>query len=193
MTSPPDAVFLRGLDFFTDAVTRLGGSDWERPSPCAGWRALDVLGHVGVGVGFGTRLLLGEQPDWTPVDPPGAAVEGEPSAWWAGLTEPARAAVRDVDLERVIDSPVGPRSVGEGLRFPALDLFIHSWDLSRSIGGDVVFPEDVIEFAHAAIDPLPAERVRSPRVFAPELAPPQAATPTQACLCWSGRDPLWTP
>ncbi len=31
---------------------------WKRPSPCDGWRALDVLGHVGAAVEFGTLLHL---------------------------------------------------------------------------------------------------------------------------------------
>lgn len=154
---------------------------------------LDVLGHVGSAVGFGTRLLLGRQPEWAPADPPGAAVEGDPATWWNALTGPAREAVGGADLDRVIDSPVGPRSVAEGLRFPALDLFIHGWDVVRSVGGDVVLPTEVVEFAHAAIDPLPTERVRSPRVFGAERPPPAGATPTQACLAWTGRDPFWAP
>jgi len=55
----PDLIFLDGLDLFSGAVARLGASDWDRPSPCAGWRAVDVLGHVGAAVRFGTRLLEG--------------------------------------------------------------------------------------------------------------------------------------
>lgn len=57
MTWQPDAAFIDGLNFFTSAVSRLVASDWERPSPCEGWRTLDVLGHVGAAVQFGTLLL----------------------------------------------------------------------------------------------------------------------------------------
>ena len=183
---------MHGLDFFTGAVNLLSGADWERPSPCEGWRALDVVGHVGTAVDFGTRLLRGEQPDWAPADPPGDIVTGDPAAWWLGLTGPAREALEDADLERVIESPVGPRTIAEGLRFPALDLFIHAWDVARTIGKDVTLPADVIEFAHAAIDPLPEAGVRSPRVFGAELPAPPGASSSHACLAWTGRDPLWT-
>ncbi len=193
MPESPDVVFLEGIDFFTGPVNLLTGSDWERPSPCAGWRAIDVLGHVGTAIDFGTKLLRGEQPDWSPLDPPGDGVRGDPASWWRGLTGPARGALQDAELDRVIESPVGPRTIAEGLRFPALDLFIHAWDVGRTIGVDVTLPDRVIEFAHAAIDPLPEERVRSPRVFGVELPAPPGATPTQACLAWTGRDPLWTP
>lgn len=193
MPESPDVVFLQGLAFFGGAVDLLTDADWERPSPCAGWRAVDVVGHVGSGIDFGTKLLRKEEPDWSPSDPPGDGVQGDPAGWWRGLTGPARSAVEGADLDRRIESPVGSRTIAEGLRFPALDLFIHAWDLARTIGDDVTLPDAVIEFAHAAIDPLPDERVRSAGVFGAEQPVPPGATPTQICLAWTGRDPLWTP
>src|SRR3984957_13439942 len=74
----PDTAFLQGLDFFSGAVAELGDAAWQRTSPCADWRALDVLGHVGQATRFGTLLLQGAQPAWAPVEPPGAAVDGTP-------------------------------------------------------------------------------------------------------------------
>lgn len=127
------------------------------------------------------------------MDPPGAAVDGDPVAWWEALAGPAREAVSGVDLSRVVESPMGRRTIGEGLSFPALDLFVHAWDLGRAVGADVEIPAQAIEFAHSVIDPLPAEQVRSPRVFAPEVAPAASATPTQRFIAWTGRDPHWAP
>jgi uncharacterized protein (TIGR03086 family) len=187
----PDTAFVLGLDFFGDAVHRLGPEDWEQASPCQGWRALDVLGHVGQATRFGTALLQGTRPDWSPVDPPGALVEGPPGAWWTGLAGPARDAVDGVDLSREMDSPAGRRSVGDGLSFPALDLYIHGWDIAKSGGIDLVIPAEAIEFAHAVIDPVPAERVRNGRVFAAERPAPADATASEAFLAWTGRDPAW--
>lgn len=175
----PDAVFLDGLDFFSGAVGRMGASGWERPSPCGGWRALDVLGHVGAAVEFGTLLLMDRHPAWSPVDPPGGAVEGEPTAWWDALVEPARRAVGGVDLAKMVDSPMGLRPVGEGLSFPALDLFVHAWDLARSVGEDVEVPAAVIDFARAVIDPLPEATVRNERVFAAPAPTPANASPSR--------------
>ncbi|MHB1615356.1 MAG: maleylpyruvate isomerase family mycothiol-dependent enzyme, partial [Actinomycetes bacterium] len=149
MAGRSDVVFLDGLDFFTSAVARLDASDWGRESPCSGWRAVDVLGHVGSAVRFGTKLLRDDGPVWEPVDPPGAAVQGDPGSWWGALVGPAREAVSGVDLSRVVDSPMGRRSIGEGLSFPALDLFVHAWDLRRVVDADLDIPAEVIEFAHA--------------------------------------------
>lgn len=193
MVAPPDTVFLDGLDFFTAAVRRLDRTDWPRPSPCADWRAVDVLGHVGAGVRFGTELLGDAHPKWEPVEPPGAVVAGDPGAWWAGLVRPAAERVRGADLSRVVESPMGRRTVAEGLRFPALDLFVHGWDLTRVVGADVEIPAEVIEFARAVIDRVPTEQLRSPKVFAAAVPVPSDATPTESFIAWTGRDPRWQP
>ncbi len=187
----PDVAFLQGLDFFGGAVRQLSPADWDRPSPCSGWRALDVLGHVGQATRFGTALLQGTRPDWSPVEPPGAVVEGGPEAWWTGLAGHAADAVSGVDLTREVDSPAGRRSIGAGLSFPALDLYIHGWDIARACGAELVIPAAAIEFAHAVIDPVPEDRVRNGRVFAAAKPAPAGATQSQAFLAWTGRDPAW--
>jgi uncharacterized protein (TIGR03086 family) len=189
----PDTAFLRGLDFFSEAVRGLGESDWQRASPCQGWRALDVLGHVGQATRFGTLLLQGVQPDWSPVEPPGDAVEGSPGLWWQGLEDQARDAVTGVDISEVVDSPRGRRSIGEGLSFPALDLFVHGWDVGKSAGLDMVLPGEAVEFARSVLEPLPAAQIRNPRVFAAEKPVPASVSDSRALIAWTGRDPDWQP
>lgn len=193
MTLPPDEAFRYGLDFFGAVVTGVPAAEWRQPTPCVGWCALDVLGHVGTAIAYGTALLLGRNPTWEPADPPGSAVDAEPAAWWSALAGPAREAATGVDLTRQIDSPMGRRSIGDGLSFPAVDLFVHAWDLGRAVGVDVEIPAAAIEFAHRVIDPIPEERARSARVFAQPVPSPAGATASQALLSWTGRDPNWTP
>ena len=193
MARSPADVFVDGLDVFSGSVALYEDADWRRASPCSEWTALDVLGHVGTAVGFGTRLLRGEQPEWVPGDPPGASVAGDPRTWWDDLVTPARQAVAGVDLAEVVESPVGRRTIGDGLSFPALDLFIHAWDLARSVGGDVAIPVGVIAFAQVVFGPVPPEQVRSPRVFADAADAPPGATPTEEFIAWTGRNPRWTP
>ncbi len=120
----PDTAFLRGLGYFSGAVGELGMADWQGTSPCQDWRALDVLGHVGQATRFGTLLLQGAQPAWSPIEPPGAVVEGGPAAWWQELAAQARSAVTGVDLSREVDSPMGRRSIGDGLSATASQAFI---------------------------------------------------------------------
>lgn len=188
----PDTVYLNGLELFTSVVDRFPTGGWERLTPCEGWRAVDVLGHVGAATRYGVALLRGGAPAWRPADVPGDAVVGDPAEWWRGLVEQADRLVREADLSRVVDSPAGRRSVGEGLAFPAIDLFVHGWDLGRSAGIDVEIPVEVIEFSHRVLDAFPESQLRGPTVFGTEVTPPPGGTPTESFLAWTGRDPRWS-
>lgn len=166
MSRPSDEIFLEGLDFFSDVVGLVPEDGWARDSACAGWSVLDVLGHVGGVVKFGTAILNGEKPSWggTP-DLPGDAVEGDPVEWWSSLVGPARTALAGADLTAVVDSPRGPRSIGDGLGFPAVDCFVHAWDMASPLNIPVEIPDEVIEFAHQRLDAIPTEQLRSGRVL----------------------------
>jgi uncharacterized protein (TIGR03086 family) len=191
MPVSPDEAFRRGLAFFSGPVSWYAAADWGCPSPCEGWRALDVLGHVGSAVEFGTRLLAGDQPTWQPVDPPGAAVEGDPASWWVRRRVPAEDVVGRVDLTKVVDSPTGRRSIGEGLSFPAVDLFVHGWDLGAAIGRPLEVPSDAVAFARSFAERFPDDQLRNARVFGPEVEVPAEASESARFLAWTGRDPGW--
>ncbi len=75
----------------------------------------------------------------------GARIEGDPFTLWDTLVTSARQAVAGVDLTMVVESPVGRRSIADGLAFPAVDLFVHAWELARILGRDVVIPAEVID------------------------------------------------
>lgn len=191
MTTTSVDAYIRGLEFFTDIVNRVSPQDWQRPSPCVGWRAIDVLGHVGEATSLGPSILRGDpaRPTWP--DPPGESVEGDPAQWWASLVEPARQAVSAADLDAIVDSPMGPRSVRDGLAFPAVDLFVHGWDLACSIGiaDEAEIPLDIVDFSYNLTEALAEDVLRGPGIFGPAVTPPPQATQSQALLAWMGRDP----
>lgn len=185
-----DVVFDRGLDVFGAVVARLEPGDWERDSACEGWRALDVLGHLGSSLAMGTSLLKGEQPTWPEADRPGDLVEGDPVAYWERISSECRAALVGADLDLEMDTPMGRRTVADRLAFPAVDLYVHAWDIGHPLGIEVEIPAEVIEFTHGYIDPIPTEMVRGPQgAFGPEVEPPSDATPTEAFMAWTGRHP----
>lgn len=187
-----DTVYLEGLDFLSGVVDQLHPLDWERPSPCGGWRAVDVLGHVGAGVDFGTRLLTTGESQWVPPpDPPGGVVEGDPAVWWRAKVPAAKASMDGVDLARVVETPMGSRSIAEGLSFPAIDLFVHAWDIGAAAGISVTLPDEAVEFGRALFAPMPAEMYRSPRVFGAEIAVDDGSV-SDRFLAWTGRDPHWS-
>jgi hypothetical protein len=88
---------------------------------------------------------------------------------------------------------MGKRTIGEGLSFPALDLFVHGWDVGKSAGLDLVLPAEAVEFARGVLEPLPAGQIRNPRVFAAEKDAPADGSGSRAFIAWTGRDPDWEP
>jgi len=187
---PSDVVFRSGLDLFGSVVDEMPVSAWSAASPCDGWTALDVLGHLGSAIGFGVAILDGRTYDWPTFDRPSDLVDGAPTAYWADIAAPARAAVEGVDLDATRVTPMGVRTVAEGLAFPAIDLFVHAWDIGRAGGIAVEVPDDVIEFAHAYIDPIPADVMRGAKgAFGPQAVAPDDATATEGFIAWTGRVP----
>ncbi|EGD54690.1 TIGR03086 family metal-binding protein [Gordonia neofelifaecis] len=181
-----------GLSFFSEIVEAVPADRWAAPSPCDGWTALDVLGHVGEAASVGARILRGGELDFTRHDPPSSAVEGDPAAWWSARATEARDALTGAtDLDREVDSPAGRRTVRDGLSFPAVDLYLHGWDIAAATGRTVGFPDDAIVFINGVFDGVPDEVTRRPGVFAAAVSVPEGGDATTRLIGWAGRDPEW--
>lgn len=85
---------------------------------------------------------------------------------------------------------MGQRSIGEGLSFPAVDLFVHAWDIAFPLAIAIEIPGDAIDFAHGVLDPIPTEQLRSVTVFGSTVTVPADATESDRFLAWTGRNPL---
>lgn len=185
-----DVVFLRGLDLCGDVVGSLDADEWELPSPCEGWSAKDVFGHLLSTMRIGLEILREVPPTFQAVDRPGDLVDDEPVRLWDPLAAELRQALGGADLASVRDTPFGQRTVADGLAFPAIDLYVHGWDISCAAGRPIDIPGDVIAFTHAYIDPFPVAVWRGPDgPMGPPVDPPPDATPTEAFIAWTGRDP----
>jgi hypothetical protein len=81
-------------------------------------------------------------------------------------------------------------TVADDLAIPVIDLYVHAWDHGAAVGIAVEIPADVIDYAHAYIDPLPDEMIRGDnRAFGPQIRLPPGATPTERFIGWTGRPP----
>ena len=177
----------QGLDFFTSIVARLGEDDWGRPTPCAGWTARDLLGHLATSIRVGISLMQGRPPAFPDAARPGDLVEGDPVEFWRGTVGQARAVLRSADLTLAMETPLS-QTVADALVIPVIDLYVHAWDLGAAAGIDVEIPADVTDYAHAYIDPLPDEVMRGEgRAFGPQTPVPAGATPTERFIAWTGR------
>lgn len=190
MTQRSDVIFDSGLTLFGGVIESVGTDDWDHPSACEGWSVLDVLGHVGSSINMGISVLQGRQPTWPDVARPADNVEGDPTAYWHDLSSLARSAIEGADLDLEMDTPMGRSTVETRLSFPAIDLYLHAWDIGHPLGLDVEIPQHVIDFTHTYIDPLPADKVRGDGgAFASEVDAPDDATPTERFVAWAGRPP----
>jgi uncharacterized protein (TIGR03086 family) len=182
-----DVVLLTGLDRFGGVLEHLTPENAEAPSPCNGWTARAVAGHVLTVLDSASVTLRGESFDWGAAPDPAEAGGDDPHRLFFERANAAREALNEASLEEKVDTPMGPMSIGQRLSFPAMDLHLHAWDLGRALGVDVEIPDDVAAFVHQVIDPLPESMTRSEGVFGPPVDPPADATHTEVLMSWTGR------
>ncbi len=115
---------LRPLTAVVEAVPTHG---WDAPSPCEGWSARDVVGHL---VQTQRELLnthgvdLGDALD----------LEADPSGAWRHHSNRVLDVLADEPLVgRAYDGHFGPTTVGKTVeQFYVWDMYVHRWDLARA-------------------------------------------------------------
>lgn len=173
MTSTLDA-FSTAAGPWTAAVHAV--TDWAAPTPCDGWTARDLVGHV-ISTErdfFADRGLPLADP--APADDPADAWDAHRVAVENSLADPTVPATGYAGW-------FGPTTVGDAFgQYYVFDLYVHRWDLARAAGLDTRFTDtelDRIETDIAAwgdalyLDgicgqplPTPADADRSTRVLA---------------------------
>lgn len=166
---------------FSDKVANVPDDRWEQPSPCEGWNARDVVGHVVQTHGMFLGLVgreLGEVPSVD--DDPVAAFDAARKVVQADLDDPGRAA-------ETFEGRMGTMSFEDAIdRFISFDLVVHGWDLARAAGLDeTIDPEDVARVGAAA--PAFGDALRGPGVCGPALTPPPGADEQTRVLAFLGR------
>jgi uncharacterized protein (TIGR03086 family) len=164
-----------------DAVEPKG---WSAPSPCEGWTAGDLVGHV-VSVHGMMLALIGRQ-----LSPAPAATE-DPAAAFAAARADVEAVLDDPALAATMhDGAFGQARIDETFdRFLGFDLVVHGWDLARATGQDeAIDPAEVSRIwtmAEGFGDNLRRSGVCGPAVAVPDDAPLQ-----DRLLGLLGRDPV---
>jgi uncharacterized protein (TIGR03086 family) len=175
--------YARLADAFAAKIVAVPDDAWTNPTPCDGWTARDLVGHVvqtqGMFLGFVGRGV-GDVP----------SVDDDP----AGAFAAARAAVQR-DLEDPVlanaefDGFAGRTTFEAGVdRFLCFDLVVHAWDLAHAVGLDeTIHPDDVasVQLAAEAFGPT----MRSPQAFGPAVEPPDGADAQARLLAFLGREP----
>lgn len=164
---------------FTRVVETVPADAWDRPAPCEGWVARDVVDHlVGVAKMFGAGDV--EVPD----------VDADPAAAWAAVRDAVQAHLDDPALATAeMETPMGPSNVETLMgRFGIADVLIHTWDLARATGLDETLDQAEVVRVYEAMLPMD-EHLRGGTSFGPRVEVPDDADVQTKLLAFTGRTP----
>lgn len=170
---------------FDERVAQVPPGAWDRPAPCDGWVARDVVGHLVEWVpGFLSRVPSLAGATIPPVDDdPVAAWRALDAALAATLADPAVAAVE-------LDSPAGRHTVEDAVdRFVIGDVLVHTWDLARAAGLDERLDPDEVERLLAAFLAMDADVLVASGHYGPRTPVAEGADAQTRLLAASGRRP----
>ena len=176
--------FRRVADDFTARVDAVPADGWDRPSPCEGWVARDVVGHVVDTLG----MFLGRVGVEMPVGP---SVKDDPAGAWRTARGAAEAALGDPAVaRREYESPMfGTTTLEQTVgTFGVGDVLIHTWDLARAVGLDERLDQEEVRRLFESMEPND-ELMRQGTAFGPRVEVPDDADEQTKLLAFTGRRP----
>ncbi len=167
---------------FSDRVRGVPPDGWDAPSPCAGWSARDVVGHLTAWIRDFFTAQGVEFPEAPSVqDDPAAAWEAVRGTLAAALADPAVAA-------RPVTTPFSTQSLAETVDMIVVgDVFTHTWDLARATGQDDRLDAEQLQRMVASIGAMPEEVMRADGMFGPRLDVAADADDQTRYLAYVGR------
>lgn len=166
---------------FTTTVEAVPAEAWNNASPCEGWTAADVLGHV-IDSEAGLLKKTGQEVPSRPV------TQDHRAGAWVSVREAVQA---------VLDDPRQAGTEYEGLSgattvtatfgsFMSVDLIVHRWDIAHAAAIDDVIPSEDMAFAAAFTEQM-GDFAQTSGAFGPRLSVPSDADGQAKFLALLGR------
>lgn len=189
-----------GLAVALEATGQLIGGvppgQWDAPTPCPGWTARDLVGHLITGNAvFAQALSQNPANEGTSTPAPGNPVPSLPpdgelaTAYGGGAARLLDAFRRPGVLEETVTVPFGTVPGFVALHLRLTELLVHGWDLARATGQATAFPAELaqqeLEFSRAHLSDIPPGRTP----FGPSRPVPADAAPLDQLVACLGRDP----
>jgi uncharacterized protein (TIGR03086 family) len=169
---------------FTRRVIDVPDDAWDRPAPCDGWVARDVVGHLveWLPAFFFTTFDL----DHRPIPP----VDDGPVAAWSVVNETIQDALDDPAIaSRVRSTPMGDWTLDQTVdAICTPDVFIHTWDLARAAGLDEHLDPDEVHRLLSAMEPMD-EVLRASGHYGPRVPVEDDADEQSRLIAFVGRQP----
>lgn len=165
---------------FTAVV--MAAADWDAATPCAGWRARDIVAHI---VSTEREFLETHQ---LVADERPTRMNEDPAGQWAKHDALVAGLLADPDVAtRKFAGYFGPSTIGETLAgFYGGDLLVHRWDLAVSQGLEAGLTEKELNDIDASMDGF-GELAYAPGLFDRPVEVPSAAGLEQRVLARTGR------
>ena len=167
---------------FTEKVRAVPAGAWDNASPCDGWTARDVVGHLtewipGFFAAQGVRF------------PEVPSVQDDPVAAWETVQATIATALDDPALAgQPVETPFSTQSLAETVDMIVTgDVFTHTWDLARATGQDEALDGEHLQRMLAAVGSMPEEALRADGMFGPALDVPADADDQTKFLAYVGR------
>lgn len=182
--------FRRVAADMTRTIEAVPADAWERPSPCEGWTARDVVRHLVTWIP-GPGFLLGAFGIETGPLP---SVDEDPASAWAAVRDAVQGGLDDpATAGRVEDcGPAGRLSFEAAVAMTCTpDVLIHTWDLARAAGLEPVLDADEVARQVQGIASMPPEMddaMRRSGHFGARVAIPDDADDLVRLLAFYGRD-----
>jgi uncharacterized protein (TIGR03086 family) len=169
---------------FTERVVAVPDDAWDRPAPCEGWVARDVVGHL---VEWIPAFFFATWDIDAPIAP---SVAEDPAGAWAAFDRVFQAALDDPEVAgRERDSRTGLARFDATFDMIATnDVFLHTWDLARAAGLDEHLDADEVHTLLAAMEPMDV-RLRESGHYGPRVDVPGDADEQTRLLAFIGRHP----
>ena len=167
---------------FTDRVRGVPTGAWDSPSPCEGWTARDVVGHL---VEWIPGFFGSQGVEFPPVPP----VSEDPVAAWDVVQATIGDALSDpAQASRQVETPFSTQSLAETVDMIVTgDVFTHTWDLARATGQDERLDPDQLRRQLAAMGDMPEEVMRAEGMFGARIDVPDDADDQTRFLAFAGR------
>jgi uncharacterized protein (TIGR03086 family) len=169
-------------DRFTETARAVPEDAWEKPAPCEGWVARDVVRHMVEWVPpfFGGSLAF----------PPGPSVDDDPAGAWEALDGALRGALADPEISaREFEMRAGRYRIDDAIgTFILGDVLIHTWDLARATALDETLDPEEVHRALVEMEPITDMLVESGHYGRPVPVPVDADEQTRL-IAISGRQP----
>ena len=170
---------------FTERVEEVPDDGWDRPAPCEGWVARDVVRHLVEWVPAFFDAAGG------PHLPAGPSVDVDPVAAWTTMSDGIQALLEDPDASAAtVSHPhAGTHRFDEAVgTFVLGDVVVHTWDLARATGLDETLDADVVHDMLVGMEPLD-DMLRASGQYGPRVEVPSGADEQTRLIAFTGRQP----